>query len=264
MNRSDIIRSTEEIGFLPEQKFGQNFLCDEEMCGRIVDLCAFKEGDKVLEIGPGLGSLTSLLISKGADLTCVEIDKRLAEFIDDHYSCRVFPNDYTKLKPEQYDASVYVNAVSNIPYYVMTPIMKKLLTELKVSEKLVLMVEKDALSRILARPCSKQYGPLAILCVLYGDIDVCFDLPGNLFYPAPKTVSSVITLTGGIKDNVDKDFASFLEKAFGNRRKKLVNNIDADKETTVKILAKYGYGPDTRAEEITPNDILLIYRDIIL
>ena len=264
MNRSDIIRSTEEIGFLPEQKFGQNFLCDEEACNRIVSLCSPQKGDKILEIGPGLGSLTSILVEDNADLTCVEIDKRLAEYIKSRFDCRVFAKDYIKLDAEEYEASSYITAVSNIPYYVMTPIMKKLLTELTSAKRIVLMVEKEALSRIMAKPGSKQYGPLSILCELFGDVKVEFDLPGNMFYPAPKTVSSVITMTGGIKDGVGKDFGMFLEKAFGNRRKKILNNVDVDKGIMTDILARYGYVPDTRAEDITPFDFLKIYRDIIL
>jgi len=256
MNRSDIIHLTEEIGFLPESKFGQNFLCDEDSCKRIVDLCELRPGDKVLEIGPGLGALTEELTARDIDLTAIEIDKRLAEYIDITYGCRVIASDYTKLDAEDYNAAMIDVAVSNVPYYLMTPIMKKLITELSSSRRLVLMVEKEALARILAKPCTKQYGPLSILCSLYGDVTTVFDLPGNMYYPMPKTTSSVITFTR--KDCIvplDGKFAAFLESAFRNRRKKLLNNIDIDKE----ILFSLGYSEQVRAEELSPSDFARIY-----
>ena len=255
MNKSDVIRLTEEIGFLPEQKFGQNFLCDEEFASRIVDLCGLKSGDKVLEIGPGLGSLTSLLAGNDIDLTCIEIDKRLAEYIGNTYDCKVLSNDYIKVKAAEYDADTYDVAVSNIPYYLMTPIMKKLITELTNADKLVLMVEKDALARIIAEPKTKQYGPLSILCSTYGTVKTEFDLPGNCYYPAPKTTSTVITLTRDDSYVADPGFADFLEACFRNRRKKLLNNVDIDKEKLLSL----GYDELVRAEEIAPCDFVSLY-----
>ena len=261
MNRSEIIRLTEEIGFLPESKFGQNFLCDEECIGRIIELCNIKSGDKILEIGPGLGSLTRELVSDDTELTCVEIDKRLAEYISNETGCRVIASDYTKLTPTEYNADSYDVAVSNIPYYVMTPIMKKMLSELKNARKLVLMVEKEALQRIICRPCTKQYGPLSILCELWGEIRTVFDLPGKYYYPVPKTQSTVFTITRGEHaGKIDEGFVSFLEKCFAQRRKKLTNNVPINKE----LLVELGYNENTRAEEITAIDLLKLYSDIIL
>ena len=256
MNKSDVLRLTEEIGFLPESKFGQNFLCDDEFSKRIVDLCNLRSGDRVLEIGPGLGSLTSILVSNDISLTAVEIDKRLAEYVENMYDCTVFANDYTKLKPDDYGASSFDVAVSNIPYYLMTPIMKKLMTDLKNSRRMVLMVEKDALDRILAKPKTKQYGPLAVLCSNYGDINVEFDLSGNLYYPVPKTISTVITLTRRADSFcIDKDYVAFLDKCFNNRRKKLLNNVDVSREKLVEL----GYSDTVRAEEIRSEDFIKLY-----
>ena len=261
MNRSELIRLTEEIGFLPESRFGQNFLCDEESISRIIELCGIRAGDKILEIGPGLGSLTRELDSEDTKLTCVEIDKRLAEYISDSIGCRVISSDYTKLDPTEYDADSYDIAVSNIPYYVMTPIMKKMLSELKNARKIVLMVEKEALQRIICRPSTKQYGPLSILCELWGEIKIVFDLPGKYYYPVPKTQSTVFTITRGeYADQIDPGFVDFLEKCFAQRRKKLLNNVPVNKE----LLKGLGYNENTRAEEITPIDLLKLYSDIIL
>jgi len=261
MNRSELIRLTEEIGFLPESRFGQNFLCDEESISRIIGLCGIKPGDKILEIGPGLGSLTRELVSDDTDLTCVEIDKRLAGYISSTIGCRVIASDYTRLDPSDYDASSYDVAVSNIPYYVMTPIMKKMLSELKNARKLVLMVEKEALQRIICRPCTKQYGPLSILCELWGEIEIVFDLPGKYYYPVPKTQSTVFTITRGENAcKIDEGFVSFLEKCFAQRRKKLLNNVQVNRE----LLEGLGYNENSRTEEMSAIDLLKLYSDIIL
>ena len=133
-------------GFLPESKFGQNFLIDEDIIGNIIDLCGIEEGDKVLEIGPGLGSLSVFLSDKTSDLTLIEIDKRLASFLeaDDKISAAVISEDFLKLK--DYGASDIDVVVSNLPYYVMTDIMKRLFAECVNARKMVFMVEDEAWS----------------------------------------------------------------------------------------------------------------------
>ena len=217
-------------GFLPESKLGQNFLIDEDIIGNILDLCGIEEGDKVLEIGPGLGSLSVFLSDKTSDLTLIEIDKRLASFLE----------------------------ADDIPYYVMTDIMKKLFAECVNARKMVFMVEKDALARILAPVGTKQYGPLAVLCSLYGDTKVEFDVPRNCFVPAPNTTSSVISLT---KDDLilSDGFVKFINRCFAQRRKKLVNNV---KEVS-GILAQFGLDPQVRAEQIEPHTFYELYNAII-
>ena len=245
-------------GFLPESKFGQNFLIDEDIIGNIIDLCGIEEGDKVLEIGPGLGSLSVFLSDKTSDLTLIEIDKRLASFLeaDDKISAAVISEDFLKLK--DYGASDIDVVVSNLPYYVMTDIMKKLFAECVNARKMVFMVEKDALARILAPVGTKQYGPLAVLCSLYGDTKVEFDVPRNCFVPAPNTTSSVISLT---KDDLilSDGFVKFINRCFAQRRKKLVNNV---KEVS-GILAQFGLDPQVRAEQIEPHTFYELYNAII-
>ena len=245
-------------GFMPESKFGQNFLCDEEIIGSIVDLCAISKGDKVLEIGPGLGSISFPISELTNDFSVVEIDKRLASFLKDEsgLNANVIVSDFLKL--DDYDAGSIDIVVSNLPYYVMTDIMKKLFDECTGARKMVFMVEKDALARIMAQPGTKQYGPLAVLCSLYGDTKVEFDVPRNCFVPAPNTTSSVISLT---KDDLilSDGFVKFINRCFAQRRKKLVNNV---KEIS-GILAQFGLDPQVRAEQIEPHTFYELYNAII-
>ena len=254
----DRISDMNQKGFMPESKFGQNFLTDEDIISRIVGLCEIKADDKVLEIGPGLGSLSVPLSEACKELTVVEIDKRLASYLKDdlHLNAEVISSDFLKLK--DYDPASFDVVVSNLPYYVMTDIMKKLFSELSDARKMVFMVEKDALNRILAEPNTKQYGPLAVLVSLYGDISVEFDVPRGAFYPSPNTTSSVICLDKG-EYQITEGLVSFINRAFGNRRKKLVNNIKEAKEA----LPDLGLSPDIRAEQITPVKFLELYNAIM-
>ena len=245
-------------GFMPESKFGQNFLCDEDIIGSIVDLCEINQGDKVLEIGPGLGSISFPISELTDDFTVVEIDKRLASFLKDELELKadVITSDFLKLN--DYGADEMDVVVSNLPYYVMTDIMKKLFDECTNTRKMVFMVEKDALARIMAQPNTKQYGPLAVLVSLYGEARHEFDVPRNCFIPAPNTTSCVISLTSG-GEKIPAGFVKFVNRAFAMRRKKLVNNI----KEAGPVLAKLGLAENTRAEQLTPAQILSLYNAII-
>ena len=245
-------------GFMPESKFGQNFLCDEDIIGNIVDLCAIRKDDKVLEIGPGLGSISFPISELTDDFTVIEIDKRLASFLKDEsgLNANVIISDFLKL--DDYDAGSIDIVVSNLPYYVMTDIMKKLFDECTGARKMVFMVEKDALARIMAQPGTKQYGPLAVLVSLYGEARHEFDVPRNCFIPAPNTTSCVISLTSGA-ERIPEGFVSFVNRAFAMRRKKLVNNI----KEAGPVLESLGLDANTRAEQLTPTQILGLYNAII-
>ena len=254
----DRLALIKQKGFMPELKFGQNFLCDEEIIGNIVDLCEISEGDKVLEIGPGLGSISVPLSELSCNLTVVEIDKRLASFLEDEVrlNARIISSDFLKL--DSYGADEYDVVVSNLPYYVMTDIMKKLFAECTRAGKMVFMVEVDALPRLFAQTGSKQYGPLSVLCTLYGGLRKEFTVPRNCFIPSPNTTSCVISLTRG-ENALSSGFVKFLNRAFAMRRKKLVNNI---KELS-GILPELGLPENVRAEQIEPDKFLELYNAII-
>ncbi len=246
-------------GFMPELKFGQNFLCDEEIINNIVDLCEIGSGDRVLEIGPGLGSLSVPLSEASDSLTVVEIDKRLVSFLEEELRLKanVISSDFLKLN--SYDASNIDVVVSNLPYYVMTDIMKKLFAECVNARKMVFMVEEDALQRLFAEVGTKQYGPLSILCSLYGRMVKEFTVPRNCFIPSPNTTSCVISLTRG-GNELSEGLVRFLNRAFSMRRKKLINNV---KELSGK-LSDLGLPEDVRAEQITPEKFLELYNAIIV
>ena len=254
MNREDTLRYINEHEILPDKNFGQNFLCDEEIISDIVGLSGTAEGSKIIEIGPGLGALTDKFVEMGSDITAVEIDKRLNEHLIRRFEGKdidIICSDYLKL--DDYDAESFEYAVSNIPYYVMTPIIMKLMTDLTSCKKMTFMVEEAAISRISALPGSKQYGPLAVMCSCFGIIKKELVVPRSSFIPPPHTTSAVITLTReeGIPS---PEFQDFIEKCFRERRKKITNSFPEIKETILSM----GIKEDIRAEHITPET----YRDI--
>ena len=264
MNREEVISILNTNEILPANKFGQNFLCDEDIIDRILEVSGITEEDKVLEIGPGIGALTRKLSEMGTELTAVEIDHKLASFLkEDLPSVNIIRSDYLKLT--DYGENDYSCAISNIPYYVMTPIIIKLVTDLKNSRKMTFMIEEEAFRRIDAPVNSKQYCPLSIMCSLYGDIKKEFSVPRECFYPMPHTTSAVITLTR--KDSgiyPDNGFYDLLVKCFSQRRKKLINNCPLVKEPLIGM----GKDPDrVRAEDLKPSEYAVIYgkiRDLML
>lgn len=263
MNREEVLKILNNNNLLPESKFGQNFLCDENIISDIISCSGIKAGDRVLEIGPGLGALTRPLSEMDINLTVVEIDKRIVSYLSSlDLDAEIISSDYLKLKDYQEDS--FDIAISNIPYYVTTPIIKKLIEDLSSCRRMTFMVEDDALQRIMAKPKTKQYGPLAVIMNAFGSIRKEFTVPGNCFYPAPNTLSSVITLERSGNNVIDPSFTDFVTLCFNQRRKKLLNNLSTyGKETVLAAIEKTGLSADCRAEELSFDLFLKLYNDII-
>lgn len=267
MTRDRVVNILNTNEILPKKIFGQNFLCNDELCEMIADETLEDRGGPVLEIGPGIGAVTEHLADKSSDVTAIEIDKELASYLTDSLDnrARIICSDYLKLSSTDYEAERYMSAVSNIPYYVTTPIIIKMITELVNARTIVYMVEKAALDRILATPGSKQYGPLSVLVSLFGSCRVLTNVGPESFYPAPHTVSSVIKLTADPnKRDLDQEFASFLEACFSQRRKKLTNSLkvySTERGLTGlnDLLDAIGLGTDVRAEDIVPTGFMDLY-----
>ena len=264
MSREEVKRILEDENILPRSRFGQNFLVDDDVISRIIALVGAGREDKVLEIGPGLGALTKPMSSVYDDITAVEIDMDLARFLEanNDIRARIINCDYLKLAPSDYGASDIRYIVSNLPYYCMTPIMNKIFSDCKGDRIMVFMTEDEAYPRIAAAPGSKDYGPLAVLVSLFGDLQKEFTVPGNSFLPQPRTLSCVISLSRG--DNADvitPEFILFVEKCFAMRRKKLMNNLKG--LYPQDILDRAVADKNVRAEDLSPVEFSGLYRDII-
>ncbi len=271
MNKQQVLSILEEYGLQAKKSLGQNFLCNEDVIGDILDLAELRNDVTCLEIGPGLGALSEEAVLRAGNYLAVEIDtrfeKRLSEVIRKHGGQIVFKDYLAFGKEDLPDPSFTPDVIlSNLPYYVMTPIMIKVMKDFPSTRRMVFMVEEDALERIFAKPKTKQYGPLSVLTDLFGKKEKCLNVDGGSFYPAPNTVSSVIRIEKGSEEPFDPEIIGFVECAFSLRRKTLVNSLSSggkySKESIVSALSAIGRKETVRSEELQPKEFLDLYETL--
>lgn len=248
-----------------QKKYGQNFLNDKNILNKISNLASVTEDDLIIEIGPGTGALTSFLYQKKCYLLCYEIDLRMKSFLEQYSNkTKVIYTDFLKsdiildIKDIPFK-NIYV--VANIPYYITSPIIKKLL-ELEIDlKKIILLVQKEFAERITASYNTKQYNALTLYINYKYDASYAFDVNRKCFDPVPNVDSAVITLTK--KENIsviNKEFYfKFIKDAFQSKRKTLKNNLKAYNWAKISSLLKeMGYQENVRAEEIKMDDFVFL------
>jgi dimethyladenosine transferase len=267
----------EAQGLAVSKKFGQNFLVDRGMRERIIEALDVQPGMSVWEIGPGIGSMTEIILQKGADLTTFEIDYGFVRVLeemfgsDSHFS--IVKGDMLKTwrsVPERPD-----RIFGNLPYSAAFAIIADLLEQDCVPARMVFTLQKEAARRMAARPGTKDYSSLSVLCASVCDVRILFDIGASAFWPQPRVTSSVVLLVPK-KDPVApekrKDFSDFVRAAFSSRRKTLRNalhvwahtHIPSMNETEFEsllaaCLAKIGARPDVRAEALPPRQLWDLY-----
>ena len=267
MNKQEVLSILDQYGLSAKKSLGQNFLCNDDVIGDILDLSELDKTTTCLEIGPGLGALSEKAVDLCGKYVAVEIDTRFSDrlhaIIEDK-SGTVIYKDYLALgKDDLPDPEMAPDVIlSNLPYYVMTPIMLKVMKDFPACRKMVFMVEEEALDRIFARPGTKQYGPLSILTDLFGKKRKCFNVDGGSFYPAPNTVSSVIEIVAE-GNTWNPEWIGFVESAFALRRKTLVNSLSSggkySKESILAALKALDIKETVRSEELQPADLVKMY-----
>ena len=215
------------------KKLGQNFLVDPQIVAGIVGAAEIGPEDRVLEIGPGIGTLTQALAETGAAVTAVELDQRLlsvlAKTLEGYDNIRVIHGDILKVDiPREMGEGGY-KVVANLPYYITTPIVMALLERRLPLERLVTMVQKEVALRMVAKPGSKDYGALSVAVQYYTEPRILFSVPSKSFIPAPAVESAVICCKVRTKPPVEiaseKLFFRVVKSAFGQRRKTLNNAL---------------------------------------
>lgn len=251
-----------ENSFNFKKKFGQNFIIDENIINNIVDASSIDKNTMVVEIGPGAGSLSVKLAQRAKHVLCYEIDETLNEILSEtlkeYSNVDVIYKDFLKadvlndLKKYSYD-KLYV--VANLPYYITTPIITKIIEEKLDIDKIVIMVQKEVGDRFKAQPGSKDYSSLSIYISYYFEVKKLMDISRNVFLPKPNVDSIVIEMNNR-KDKYDlkneKVFFKLVRDAFVQKRKTLRNNLkNYDLEKIQDILNKYGYDLSVRAENLS-------------
>ena len=244
------------------KKLGQNFLIKRGIVDEIVHAAELTPGEPVLEVGPGIGTLTQGLAQSGADVTAIELDRRLLEVLDttlaSYDNVRIIHGDVLKLDVPSIMNHKPFKVVANLPYYITTPIIMSLLESKLPIERLVVMVQKEVALRMVAKPGTKDYGALSVAVQYYTEPDIVLDVPPKSFLPAPAVTSSVIRCVLRDKPPVDvideKLFFRVVKAGFAQRRKTFSNTMKTtglSKDRIKELLAKANIDGQRRGETFT-------------
>ena len=248
-----------------DKKLGQNFLIDENVVRQIVEAAELSEADTVLEVGPGIGTLTQGLAESKAKVVTVELDTRLlpvlATTLNGYDNVRVVPGDILKVNIMEEVGAPSFKVCANLPYYITTPIIFALLEKRLPMERLVAMVQKEVAERMAAQPGGKEYGALSVAIQYYTEPKIAFIVPPTSFIPAPAVDSAVIVCKRREKPPVEVCdeglFFRVVKAAFSLRRKMLSNslkNMGIKSEQVAKWLELAGVDGKRRAETLSLED----------
>ena len=262
INRFNVVEIIKKSGLEPDKDYGQNYLLETNICEKIVDCLEIQPEEKVLEIGPGIGSLTHFLsLKEAACLDLVDIDERMINFLKIIYNknnINIILSDIRK-----YDVSSYDKIIGNLPYNITTETVQYLLEHARHAKKLVLMCQAEAFSRF-SDVTGKEYGPLSIFIHLLGTISRKMTVKPGSFYPAPKCSSIVFEINILNAYDFDHIFSifNFSKSMFSNRRKTIHNNLSSlldDKEKSSKVLNDLNIPINKRPEELSPETFAKMY-----
>lgn len=251
-------QTLEEENFNFKKKFGQNFIIDENIIHSIIKKSEINKDTLVIEIGPGAGSLTSKLGEVAKNVLAYEIDKTVKNILEKNIkpNTKIIYDDFLKrnvkedIKDYAYD-KLYV--VANLPYYITTPIIMKLIEENIDIDKIVVMVQKEVGNRFKAKPNTKEYNSLSVYLNYYFDVEKILDVSRNVFMPKPNVDSIVISLTKKEKIKVENEelFFKLVKSSFTQKRKTLKNNLKSyDLEKVEEVLRKHNLDLSVRAESL--------------
>ena len=260
INRSNIFEIINKASLQPDKDYGQNFLVEPKLSGKIVNSLYINNKDSVLEVGPGLGSLTHYLSLSDGDITVVDIDRRMTDFLQIVYqdsNVVVVENDIRKI-----DVSKYSKIVGNLPYNITTEAIQFLLLNSVNAKRMVFMIQSETLNHFLD-VSGKEYGPTSVLIHLLGNIERLFTVKAGSFYPAPKCNSVVFAINIDSTKDRQKAIESFklAKQLFLNRRKTILNNLTnylKSKELANKVCEDLKLNPLSRPEQLKPEIYLAI------
>ena len=280
----DILEETKflmkKYGIRADKKLGQNFLVDDNAIQKIIEGANIDKEDLVIEIGPGLGTLTSKLLEKAKKVICIELDKRMIEILQDRFSLyenfEVIQEDILQLNlknliEENRKEVKAVKIVANLPYYITTPIITKLLEEELDLESITVMIQKEVTDRLIEIPGGKNTGAITYCIYYYCDSESITEVSKESFIPTPKVTSKVIKLkirkTPIVEvESKDKLF-KVIKSAFTQRRKTLLNsltntNIFEDKKQGENLLKELGIDINIRPEKMKLQDFVNIVNNL--
>ena len=250
MNEKEYFEEIKSYKLLANKSLGQNFLVNSQIAEKIVGLLQLEEKDQVLEIGAGLGSLSYFLVKSPGNSVLIDIDERMLMFLGEHFK----DNKNVEIKRQnilKQDVSVYTKIVGNLPYYITTGIIEKLIVEAKSAKTIVLMTQKEVYPRLL----TKDKSPLSLFLNYVASVSAPMDVGRNNFAPVPHVDSVVFTITPNenIKNEENAKLFKTIKHLFLLRRKNILNNLTnlvKNKEKAREILEKMQIDTNKRPEEL--------------
>ncbi len=266
----EIKRIMESSGFSFSKALGQNFIVNPSVCPRMAQMCGADKECGVLEVGPGIGVLTNELCKVAKKVVAIELDKRLPEILAktlaDHDNVKIVSGDVMeldlhKLIEEEFQGMDVV-VCANLPYYITSPVIMKLLEEKLPIKALTVMVQKEAADRLCAQLGTRASGAVTAAVRYYSEPKLLFKVSAGSFMPAPKVDSAVIRLdvheSPAVELQDEKLFFKVVKASFAQRRKTIVNSISSslsmDKATVTKVMEQAGVSPLSRAEQLSLDD----------
>lgn len=276
MSKIGTINNTKETikksNFRVKKRFGQNFLVDQNILKKIVDIPDILPNTLVVEIGPGLGGLTELLVDKAEHVLAYEIDSDLVTILEKNFSkekLTLIHMDFLKCNIDQDIENLsrsfdQVIVVANLPYYITTPIIMKILEESKIIKEISVMTQLEVARRITSSPSTKDYNSLSVAIQYKTNASIAMKVPRNAFVPAPNVDSAIVKLKV-IEEMAtipisEEHFYALVRAAFVQRRKTLVNNLHAkyhvEKENLIQYLEEISLESQVRAENLSVKDFI--------
>ena len=268
-NPKNTIEVLNKYQFMFQKKFGQNFLIDTHVLEKIIQSANITKEDFVLEIGPGIGTMTQYLAEAAREVTAVEIDRNLIPILKDTLSgydnVNVINEDILKVDicrlAQEKNGGRPIKVVANLPYYITTPIIMGLFESHVPLDSITIMVQKEVADRMQVGPGTKDYGALSLAVQYYAQHYIVANVPPNCFMPRPKVGSAVIRLTRYAQPPVqvddEKKMFRLVRASFNQRRKTLVNGLNnspevhATREAVLAALEQMGLSPTVRGEVLT-------------
>ena len=275
---SDTKNILKEYELFAKKKFGQNFITSSSILEHIISVANISKDDYVLEIGPGLGSLTEYLAINSKKVIAYEIDTDmvniLSKTISKYDNVTIINKDFLEVDLEKDINDYFSNAnnikvVANIPYYITTPILFKLLENNHISD-MYFMMQKELGERLSGKPKTKDYNALSVVINYRSNAKIEFSVPRNFFFPVPNVDSVLLSVKRKQNDyrlDNEADFYEFVDALFAMRRKTIINNLSSskyhfDKEVIKNSLISLKFKESTRAEELNLDEIIELYKTL--
>ena len=279
-NPTNTIEVLQKYNFNFQKKFGQNFLIDSNILEHIVDAADVTEDDCVLEIGPGIGTMTQYLCERAREVVAVEIDKNLipilADTLSSYQNVTVINEDILKVDinkiAQEKNQGRPIKVVANLPYYITTPIIMALFEQHVPLANVTVMVQKEVAQRICAPAGKGDYGAFSVFCQYYAEPELLFDVPPSCFIPQPKVTSSVLKLTMRAAPPCEipdeKLFFRVVKASFAQRRKTLLNALSSglsqfDKPALAAVIEDCGFAPTVRGETLDIPGFAAVCRELL-